>query len=1129
VTARSTALITVLAVLAALTPVLASSEIEAIHYDIDARIEPSAHRLEAEVTVTFPATTSGPRRFLLHGALEARSLDATTPIRRLSDTPEPSRFGINEPGVGAPDVALHAYEVSGAARQIRIAVSGVLHHELAAEGEDYARSFSRTPGIVADHGVFLSGSSWWLPWFGDELVRFRLAVTLPAGWTAVTQGTRVEGSTTEATGRVVWEAPNPTDEIYLVAAPFTEYTRPLGRVQAQVFLRSVDPNLASKYLEATAQYLAMYEELFGPYPYGKFALVENFWETGYGMPSFTLLGSQIIRFPFILTSSYPHEILHNWWGNSVFVDYASGNWCEGLTAYLADHMFKEGQGQGVAYRRDSLKKYADYVKDGRDFPLTEFRSRHSSATEAIGYGKSLMLWHMLRREIGDEAFVRGLRRFYDENRWSKASFADVEAALSKTAGIDLAPLVAQWVERTGAPELVLDREATGISAVDPRRLTVAVRQVHDGAPYRLRVAIAVTIEGQAEAFVDHLELVGPRAKAVLELPGRPLHVAIDPYFDLFRRLDRDEIPPTLSELFGAERATIVLPDEDASMPAAAWKMIADAWTREGQVDVVTADSIDALPHDRAVWLLGSHNRWAKGLQSSLDRYGATSDQRSIGFGSGIEPAPRPDHSFAYVVRNPRNPAAAVGWIGADRADALPGLARKLPHYGKYSFLSFAGAEPTNDRKGQWPVTDSPLVMAFTADARPAPLPAREPLARPGPVFSPARLLAHVRHLSSDQLEGRGTGSDGVAAAEIYIQEQFAASGLEPGGDDGGWFQTWIEPDGADGRPVTVRNVVGVLRGTKAEWAEQSALLSAHHDHLGRGWPDVRTGNEGMVHPGADDNASGVAVLLEVAHLLAGTLKPDRTLVFVAFGGEEWGLKGSQHYIEAMATWPTAEMLAMVNLDTVGRLGDRELQILGTGTATEWVHIARGIGFTTGIQSKSIVDDPLGSDQKSFHQTGVPAVQIFAGGHDDYHSPGDTLDEIDAAGLVKVATWTREAMAYLAGRERPLTSTLKPRASDTATANSHPAAAGGRPVSLGTLPDFGYPGPGVRVEQVMPGTPAERAGLEAGDLLLAIDDAAIETLRGYSDLLRKRSPGDTIAIRLRRAGRELTLQATLVAR
>jgi hypothetical protein len=180
------------------------------------------------------------------------------------------------------------------------------------------------------------------------------------------------------------------DEITLVGGPLVVYREAAGAVEALVYLRQKDDALAAKYLQATAQYVEMYRGLIGPYPYGKFALVENFWETGYGMPSYTLLGPQVIRFPFILTSSYPHEILHNWWGNSVFVDYESGNWCEGLTAYMADHLIQEQRGAGEDYRRDTLQKYRSYVREGRDFPLTEFRSRHSAATEAVGYGKTLM-------------------------------------------------------------------------------------------------------------------------------------------------------------------------------------------------------------------------------------------------------------------------------------------------------------------------------------------------------------------------------------------------------------------------------------------------------------------------------------------------------------------------------------------------------------------------------------------------------------------------------------------------------------------------------------------------------------------------------------------------------------------
>ena len=241
------------------------------------------------------------------------------------------------------------------------------------------------------------------------------------------------GTSRDAQGRARWESHGPVDEITLVGGPLVPYRDAAGAVEALVYLRQKDDALAAKYLQATAQYVEMYRGLIGPYPYGKFALVENFWETGYGMPSFTLLGSQVIRFPFILTSSYPHEILHNWWGNSVFVDYESGNWCEGLTAYLADHLIQEQRGKGEDYRRDTLQKYRSYVKDGRDFPLAEFRSRHSAATEAVGYGKTMMVFHMLRQKLGDEGFRKWAGGFYRDYRGKQASFGDVRESMESGA------------------------------------------------------------------------------------------------------------------------------------------------------------------------------------------------------------------------------------------------------------------------------------------------------------------------------------------------------------------------------------------------------------------------------------------------------------------------------------------------------------------------------------------------------------------------------------------------------------------------------------------------------------------------------------------------------------------------
>jgi hypothetical protein len=267
------------------------------------------------------------------------------------------------------------------------------------------------------------------------------------------------------------------------------------------------------------------------------------------------------------------------------------------------------------------------------------------------------------------------------------------------------------------------------------------------------------------------------------------------------------------------------------------------------------------------------------------------------------------------------------------------------------------------------------------------------------------------------------------------------------------------------------------------------------------------------------------VLLELATLLGRELQPERTLVFAAFTAEEWGLRGSRHYVETMKRWPVDKAMAMINLDTVGRLGEKKLTVFGTGTATEWTHIVRGIGFTTGIQADAVTDDPGGSDQRSFVAAGLPAVQIFSGAHEDYHRPSDTVDAIDTAGLVKVATFVREAVVYLSERESPLTSTL----SASAAPRQPTRSSSSRRVSLGTMPDFAFPGPGVKVSQVMPGTPAEAAGLKAGDLLVAIDDDDVADIRGYSNILRNHEPGDTIRLRVVRDGEEIELEAQLAAR
>ncbi|VFN07434.1 MAG: Peptidase family M28, partial [Candidatus Kentron sp. G] len=240
-------------------------------------------------------------------------------------------------------------------------------------------------------------------------------------------------------------------------------------------------------------------------------------------------------------------------------------------------------------------------------------------------------------------------------------------------------------------------------------------------------------------------------------------------------------------------------------------------------------------------------------------------------------------------------------------------------------------------KGRWPVTDSPMTKLFREGAERAKLPASIALIDPVSSFDAARMMETVRYLSDGKRQGRGLGSRGLEQAAEYIAESFRQAGLKPGGDNGGYFQSFTAR-GKDGEPRTTKNVIGVIPGRHPQLSARNLVIGAHYDHLGLGWPDVREYNKEKVHPGADDNASGVAVMLELAQVLGREHQPGRTIVFAAFSAEEAGRLGSKHYVENERNYPVSQAIAMLNLDSVGRLFDNKLMVLGAQTASEWQHI-----------------------------------------------------------------------------------------------------------------------------------------------------------------------------------------------
>ena len=680
-----------------------ATEVPVVDHAMEVQIDPTAGTLAVTDRLTLP-----PERetvdLVLHEGLSPRVLsgDATlTPLGR-DEHLEALRLQLSPAAKGV----------------VTLGYGGPIRHGLSAVTEGMGRERQETAGTIGPEGVFLDGASGWYPRVPGTHQRVDLKVTLPPGWQAISQGAgpQRDGFTGSA-----WTETRPQDDIYLVAAPFQLYRDPHSQgtagAEAQVWLRAPDERLAADYLAATREYLDLYGRLIGPYPYAKFALVENFWETGYGMPSFTLLGPRVLRLPFIITSSYPHEVLHNWWGNSVYVDARTGNWSEGLTTYLADHLLKEREGQGAAYRRDSLQAYADFVKTDRDFPLSQFRGRHGEASQAIGYGKAAMFFHNLRLQLGDAAFVAGLRRFYADHQFRAAGYADLRRAFETVSGRDLGDYFTAWTTRTGAARLALS-EVQSTPTKTGYQVTGRISQIQL-APLPLAVPVVVhPVDGPpVQVLVD---LKGRKGDFTIDLPTTPLRLAVDPEFDTFRTLAPGESPVALSGLFGAGQGLILLPGAAEPGLLAAYRELATAWQAGHPGWSVTTDQeVQTLPQDRPVWLLGWENRFLGAFASGGQGFALDPERRTLSIGgTAVDTSPAGDISL--VLTRERD-GQALGWLASGEAAALPGLARKVPHYGKYGYLVFTGTAPDNRLKGQWPPNDSPLIHWF-GDQRPTLLP-----------------------------------------------------------------------------------------------------------------------------------------------------------------------------------------------------------------------------------------------------------------------------------------------------------------------------------------------------------------------------------------------------------------------
>ena len=777
------------------------------------------------------------------------------------------------------------------------------------------------------------------------------------------------------------------------------------------------------------------------------------------------------------------------------MDYEKGNWCEGITVYLADYLIKEQQGKDKEYRMAALQKYTDYVKKAKDFPLTEFKSRYSSASEAVGYGKSMMFFHMLRLKLGDKLFIDGLRHFYKKNKFKYASFKDIQNSFEKIADRKLEKFFTQWTQKPGAPRIKCGK--ISLRQLNYKFQLLFALSQRGKISYDLDIPVVARFKNSVEPFRTILKLDRRTKFFKLEIPEKPISFEIDPEFDVFRKISPQETPSTLSRILGSKKPLIILPSQADKTALKKYKEFTLAWMKDKNnlLEIALDSEISALPSDRAFWLLGKENIFFEKYSQDLKKMNAKLNKTEYIYKNAEFKLK--NKTMVLCIMNPLNNNFSSGLIISDSPNKLKALARKLPHYGKYSYLIF-DKDMNNIKTGLWAIINSPLLTLFKGDDNKkfyaqSKLKKRKALIYPTSYFSKKNLSKTLKFLSK-KLQGRGPNSPEKEKAAIFIAKEFKKLSLKPLNNKY-YAQEWAET--INDERIKLKNIIGKIEGSDKKLKNEYVIIGAHYDTL-------KTKN-GKFHPGADDNASGIALMLELARFYSEH-KTARTLIFIAFDGEEAGKLGSKYFLQSLKENELKEINAMVNMDCVGRLNNKKVLILNGASSSYWKHIFRGAGFTTGTGIEIINKEIDCSDQISFSEKGIPSVQIFSGVHKDIDKPSDTFDKIDFQGMIKEAELLREVINYLTSDTDFLPRAGTPHASGASTKPMRK-----RKVSSGLVPSFSWQGQGIKIDSIIPNSSISKTDIKAGDILIKLNGRKISGLRDYAQELAKYKPQDKVTI------------------
>lgn len=662
------------------------SEADAFELRLDVRLDPAARMLVVRAEVQ-PAERDF--RFVLHESLMPRAASAAG--RPLKLQPAGQRGSLRGWRVQVPDGAPLSIEYSGTLAVLE-------------RGRDHRGVLQGMPPMAAPEGSFLPAGSAWYP-RPAELFSYRVELSVPGEQRALVAGRLVEEALPSAADpryRAVFEFDQRSDGIDLMAGPWA--VREHKHVQADgrpLRLRTYFPHaldtetgLAEGYLADSLRYIEHYSERIGAYPFTEFSVVASPLPTGFGMPTLTYIGEQVLRLPFIRATSLGHEVLHNWWGNGVLVDYMRGNWSEGLTTFMADYAYKEAESAEAAreMRLGWLRDFAAVPAGGHQ-PLAAFRSRTHAAAAAVGYGKAAMVFVMLRDRLGEEVFERGIRLFWAQQRFRIAGWAELQAAFEQVSGESLEGFFRQWVALPGGPQVRVVAASIVDAGGGQARVDDGLAGGHsqDTSGARVRISLAqdeplhtldlpLVVHGESAREMRWVRLEATSADVELDFDFEPVQLHLDPELRVWRLPEAEQLPPILRQWVLARSPHLVIADAQADMVQAASALAQRIFERSPK-----ASGVEALTRGREpVLLVGSHDA----IDAVLADHGLPARPEALR-GRGT--------AQVWTLAQGDGPPLAV--VSAQDPAALEALLRPLPHYGGQSWLVFDGSRVV--ARGVW--------------------------------------------------------------------------------------------------------------------------------------------------------------------------------------------------------------------------------------------------------------------------------------------------------------------------------------------------------------------------------------------------------------------------------------------